>query len=129
VPREMPRFTKTPPATIAAFDAATPSRPDVERKTMFGYPALFVKGNMFAFTFGPKIAVRLGEAARAKAGAAPFEVMPGRAMKDYVAVPAPATKGGAALRRWLAQSLAYADTLPPKAAKKTPAKKAAAKKR
>lgn len=88
---------------------------------MFGYPALFVRGNMFAFTFGPKIAVRLGPPARAsagKAGATAFEVMPGRTMTEYVAVPRSAMKG-AALKRWLGGALAYADTLPPKGAAKT----------
>jgi TfoX/Sxy family transcriptional regulator of competence genes len=130
MPGPMPKFTKTPPALVAAFERAKPERPDVERRTMFGYPAFFVNGNMFAFTFGPKVAVRLGEAARAraaKAGATPFEVMPGRAMKDYVAVPAPATTG-AALRRWVADGLAHAETLPKKTTKKAAAKKTTARK-
>ena len=133
MPKEMPKFTKTPPEIVAAFDAASPSRADIERKSMFSYPALFVKGNMFAFTFGPKIAVRLDEAGRtraAKAGAGPFEPMPGRGMKEYVTVPSTAMKG-AALRKWIADGLAYADTLPAKAAKpkKPAAKKGAAKKK
>lgn len=127
----MPKFTKTPPEIMAAFESARPERPDVERKTMFSYPAYFVNGNMFAFTFGPKIAVRLAEDGRAKAakaGASPFEVMPGRGMKEYVTVPESAMKG-AALRRWLADGLAYAETLPAKtAAKKTAVKKTAATK-
>jgi len=126
VPRVMPKFTKTPPAVVAAFDAASPSRGDIERKTMFSYPALFVKGNMFAFTFGPKIAVRANDATRAKPGMKRFEPMPGRPMGEYVEVPAKDMKG-AALKRWFADGLAYADTLPPKA--KKPPKKAAAKKK
>ena len=131
MPRTMPKFVRTPPEIVAAFDGASPSRGDIERKTMFSYPALFVKGNMFAFTFGPKIAVRLSEAGRAgaaKAGAAPFEVMPGRGMKEYVTVPPTAMKG-AGLKKWLADGLAYADTLPAKTAKprKLATKKPAAK--
>lgn len=121
----MPTFTKTPPEVIAAFDAASPARVDVQRKPMFGYPALFLRGNMFAGTFGPKIVVRLGEAERAKAvhaGATPFEPMPGRAMKEYVVLPASAMKG-APLKRWLALALANAETLPAKAAKKPAAKR------
>ena len=116
MPREMPKFTKTPPKTIAAFDAASPSRSDIERKTMFGYPALFTKGNMFAFTFGPKIAVRADEATRAKHTR--FEPMPGRPMGEYIEVPA-AEMSGAALKRWMSGALAYADTLPVKKAKTT----------
>lgn len=126
MPREMPKFTKTPPEVIAAFDAASPSRKDVERKTMFSYPALFVKGNMFAFTFGPKIAVRADEATRAKPGLRRFEPMPGRPMGEYVEVPESDMRG-AALKKWMASSLAYADTLPPKAKKATAKKPAAAK--
>jgi hypothetical protein len=118
----MPKFTKTPPAVVAAFDAASPSRSDIERKTMFSYPALFVKGNMFAFTFGPKIAVRASAATRAKPGVKRFEPMPGRPMGEYVEVPAKDMKG-VALKRWFIQGLAYADTLPAKAKKKTAAQK------
>ena len=122
--RKMPTFTKTPPEIIAAFEAARPDRPDVERKTMFSYPSYFVKGNMFAFTFGPKIAVRLGETA--PKGAKPFEIMNGRGMAQYYEVPASAMKG-AALKKWVADGLAYAETMPAKAKKTT--KKTVAKKR
>jgi TfoX/Sxy family transcriptional regulator of competence genes len=124
--RTMPKFTKTPPEVIAAFDAASPSRADIARKTMFGYPALFAKGNMFAFTFGPKIAVRADEKTRAKPGMKRFEPMPGRPMGEYIEVPAKDMKG-TALKRWMTEALAYADTLPAKA-KKAASKKKAAKK-
>jgi hypothetical protein len=115
----MPKFTKSPPEVIAAFDAASPSRAGVERKSMFGYPALFVNGNMFAFTFGRNIVIRLdapGRAKAVKAGAVPFEIMPGRPMAEYIGVAGAAMKGPA-LRRWLADGLAYAVTLPPRAVK------------
>ncbi len=123
---DMPKFTKTPPEIVAAFEAARPDRPGVERKTMFGYPAFFVRGNMFAFTFGPRIAVRLDEGARARAmktGATTFEVMPGRPMTEYVTVPASAMKG-AALERWVNDALAYAGSLPAKSAKPAASTKA-----
>jgi len=126
MPREMPKFTKTPPDVVAAFDKASPSRADIERKTMFSYPALFVKGNMFAFTFGPKIAVRVDEATRAKPGTKRFEPMPGRPMGEYIEVPAK-DMTAAGLKRWMSSALAYAETLEPKA-KKTAAKKATARK-
>ena len=121
MPRVMPKFAKTPPEVVAAFDAASPSRGDIERKTMFSYPALFVKGNMFAFTFGPKIAVRADDATRAKPGMKRFEPMPGRPMGEYVEVPAKDMKG-APLKKWMADGLAYAETLPVKAKKKPAAK-------
>lgn len=119
MPREMPKFTKTPPEIAAAFDKAAPSSAGVERKTMFSYPALFVNGNMFAFTFGPKIAVRADEATRAKMKR--FEPMPGRPMGEYVEVPAKDMRG-AALARWMSRGLAYAETLPAKT--KAPRKRA-----
>ena len=122
--RQMPKFTKTPPEVVAAFDAASPSRGDIERRTMFSYPALFVKGNMFAFTFGPKIAVRADEATRAKQKR--FEPMPGRPMGEYIEIPAKDMKG-AALKKWMAGGLACAETLPAKAKKSAPKKKAAKK--
>ena len=128
MPRVMPKFTKTPPEVVKAFDAASPSRGDIERKTMFSYPALFVKGNMFAFTFGPKIAVRADEATRAKPGMKRFEPMPGRPMGEYVEVPAKDMKG-APLKKWMSDGLAYADTLPAKAKKKPAAKKRPAAKK
>jgi hypothetical protein len=125
----MPKFTKTPPEVVAAFDAASPSRGDIDRKTMFSYPALFVKGNMFAFTFGPKIAVRASEATRANPSMKRFEPMPGRPMGEYVEVPAKDMKG-APLAKWMAAGLAYADTLPAKATKNPRAKtKSAARKK
>src|SRR2546428_5487589 len=124
MPRAMPKFAKTPPEVVAAFDAASPSRGDIERRTMFSYPARFVKGNMFAFTFGPKIAVRADEATRAKQKR--FEPMPGRPMGEYVEVPSKDIKG-VSLKKWMSGALAYADTLPAKAKKPAPKKKAAKK--
>jgi len=124
--REMPKFSKTPPDIAAAFDAAAPSRADVQRRTMFGCPALFVKGNMFAFAFGPRVAVRVDEAGRAKAikgGAAVFEMMPGKPMSEYIAVP-PGVIKTPALKKWIADGLASTERMPAKsgAAKKTAAK-------
>jgi TfoX/Sxy family transcriptional regulator of competence genes len=129
---ERPKFTKSPPAVVAAFDGASPSRAGVERKSMFGCPALFLNGNMFAFAFGSRIAVRLDAPARAraaKAGAGPFEMMPGRPMGEYVDVPK-SVMNGPALRKWIADGLDYAETLPAKNSRvKTPtAKKRAARK-
>ncbi len=118
--RAMPKFTKTPPDLVAAFEAAKPSDPRVSKRTMFGYPAYFLNGNMFAFTFGPRVAIRVDDARRAKLKA--FEILPGRAMNGYVEIPASGTKG-VALKRWIADGLAAADRLPAKTAvKKTPMK-------
>jgi TfoX/Sxy family transcriptional regulator of competence genes len=88
---------------------------------------------MFAGTFQDKVVARLSEAERAraiKAGAKPFEPMPGRPMKEYIVVPAADMAKPAALAMWIERARAYAATLPEKkrTAKKT-VKKASARKR
>jgi TfoX/Sxy family transcriptional regulator of competence genes len=88
---------------------------------MFGYPALFLNGNMFAGTFQDKIVARLAEDARAralKAGAKHFEPMAGRPMKEYLVVPAADVAKPAALKKWIDEAHAYATTLPEKTKKK-----------
>ena len=123
------QWKKTPPELAAKLDRAAPKDPKIVRKPMFGYPALFLNGNMFAGTFQDKIVARLGEEAceRAlKAGAKQFAPMPGRPMKEYVVVPAADVAKPAALAKWVAQAHTFAKTLP---AKEKPAKKATSPKR
>jgi TfoX/Sxy family transcriptional regulator of competence genes len=123
------QWKKTPPLLAAKFDRAAPKDPKVVRKPMFGYPALYLNGNMFAGTFQDKVVARLSEAERTralKAGAKQFEPMPGRPMKEYVVVPPADVAKPAALAKWIEQARTYAVTLPEK--KKT-VKKATAKKR
>ncbi len=125
-------WKKTPPELAARFDRAAPQDPGIAHKVMFGYPALFLNGNMFAFTFRDNIVVRLSEPERARAiksGAQAFEPMPGRPMKEYVAVRAADVSKPATLAKWLEQARVYATTLPETKAAKNTAKKAAAKKR
>ena len=126
------QWKKTPPALAAVFDKAAPKDPRVVRKPMFGYPALFLNGNMFAGTFQDKIVARLSEADREKAkrnGVKQFEPMPGRPMKEYVVVPATDVAQPAALASWIGRAHRFAETLPErsrpvkKATTKTTAKK------
>lgn len=123
-------WKKTPPGLAAAFDKAAPKDPRVARKLMFGYPALFLNGNMFAGTFQDKVIARLPEADREKAiraGVARFEPMPGRPMKEYLVVPTVDVSRPAALSSWLERARVHAASLPPKT--KAPPKPAALKKR
>jgi TfoX/Sxy family transcriptional regulator of competence genes len=109
-------WKKSPPELIEAFDRAAPEDPAVKSRPMFGYPALFIGGNMFAGTYQDTIVVRLG-ADRSLTGARTaktFEPMPGRAMKEYVVVPDAVAKSPARLRAWIDRALDYAKTLPPK---------------
>ncbi len=121
-------WRKSPPALIAAFDAALPDDPHVERRKMFGYPAAFAHGHLFTGLHQENLMVRLGEAQRAalvKNGGRPFEPMPGRAMREYVVVPDTIVEDKRALAMWLKRGLAYVGTLPPKTARrKTPSRKA-----
>ncbi|HKW78918.1 MAG TPA: TfoX/Sxy family protein [Candidatus Limnocylindria bacterium] len=112
------QWKKSPPELIAAFDKAAPKDRRAVRRPMFGYPALFVNGNMFAGTYQDKVVVRLSEEDRARLmnekGAAPFEPMPGRPMKGYVVVPPALVAKPASLRAWIDRALVYAASLPPK---------------
>lgn len=122
----MPTWKKSSPALIAFFDKALPSEPHVERRQMFGYPCAFVNGQLFAGLHQESMIVRLGEGERAEllkeTGATIFQPMPGRTMRDYVALPPAMTAGEA--KAWVARGFAYAAALP---AKKKPARKPAAK--
>ena len=103
------------------FDAPVDYRP------MFGCPAYFTGGNLFAGVWQETMMLRLSEDERAEvtaAGGRPFEPMPGRAMKEYVALP-PDDDGRPRRWRavWVRKAAAYAASLPPK--EKKPRKKKA----
>ena len=98
---------------IAAGTAA------VEVKPMFGQLGAFVNGNMFAGLFGSDVGVKLApddEAELAAAGGGPFGPAE-RPMGGYLSIPP-----GADAAHWAARAAAYVSTLPPKHAKKAPAK-------
>ncbi len=117
----MPGFAKSPPELIERFHDVTADVPGAEHKLMFGYPALFVGGNMVSGLYESTWFVRLGDPERAELlaidGAGPVEIMPGRAMAGYVALPA-SIVGGPAARTWVERAVAYGRTLPPKSAKR-----------
>jgi TfoX/Sxy family transcriptional regulator of competence genes len=118
--RVMPEFTKPTETTLNAFDDAAGSLSGIERRTMFGYPSVFLNGNMLACVFQDRIMVRLSESDRAAAtdiGGRPFEPSPGRAMKEYVELPPKVVGKPRELRAWFARAREFADTLPPKKTK------------
>ncbi len=51
----------SPAALVRAFDESTRSMRSTERRKMFGYPAVFVNGNMFAGLVRNMMILRLGE--------------------------------------------------------------------
>lgn len=118
----MPGFAKSPPELVARFHAVTDDLPEVEHRLMFGYPALFVGGNMVSGLYESTWFVRLGErdhdALLALPGTGPVEIMPGRAMAGYVALPAVMIAADEpALLSWLDRAVAFGRTLPPKPAR------------
>jgi TfoX/Sxy family transcriptional regulator of competence genes len=114
------KFVASPPELIALFNAVLPvdHLHRVEPRKMFGYPWAFVGGHMFMGLFADKMLLRLSEQDRAELlakGGTIFEPMPGRAMKEYVTVPASVLESQTALRDWVHRSFTYGSSLPPKA--------------
>ena len=114
----MPKWTKSPDALVARFVSLVEALPGVETRKMFGYPASFILGQMFCGLFQSSMFLRLDEQGRSQMtrdhGAASFEPMPGRPMREYVVVPEGLLSSGTALATWLKRSRDYAASLPPK---------------
>ena len=104
--------------------AAIGDETDVERRKMFGYPAIFVNGNMAAGLHSDGLVLRLNDDDRdalLKKGGAPFEPMKGRVMSGFALAPQSFTTKKAELKKWLAKSIEHARSMPAK--KKTLAAK------
>ncbi len=114
-------WTKAPQNLVDLFAECLPDDPRVQRRKMFGYPAAFVNGNMFAGVFGDQIFARLAltrrQALERVHGPLPFEPMAGRPMKDYTRLPDGALADEAAVADLMAGALAFAAALPPKVKK------------
>ena len=94
-----------------------------DRKFMFGSPTFFINNNMFAGVHQRTIILRLSESDRneilaAHAQAKPFEPMPGRFMKEYIALPEALCRNEAVCQEWLERSYKYTRSLPPKEKKR-----------
>ncbi|HEX6513452.1 MAG TPA: TfoX/Sxy family protein [Chloroflexota bacterium] len=118
-------WAKSPPELAALFDQVAPTAPAVQRRQMFGYPAAFVNGNMFAGLHQANLVLRLPEPALAEFlaqnDARPFEPMPGRPMRGYAVAPPALLADKPALSAWLERAFEAAAQLPPK--EKKPAKR------
>ena len=112
-----PGFGKSPAALVERFDAVAARHPDAERRKMFGYPALFVGGNMATGLYEDRWVVRLFDDDLERllaAGGTPFSPMPGRSMKGWASLPSGVVGGDAALDRWLERAFSFAASLPAK---------------
>ena len=114
----MPSLEKSPPELIARFEAVAARHPEATRRKMFGYPALFVGGNLVTGLFADRWMIRLdGESLAtllALPDAAPFAPMPGRTMTGYGLLPPAVVADDEALDGWLGRAIAFGKTLPPK---------------
>ena len=116
----MPRFEKSPPELVERFASALDrvGGPDTTRRPMFGYPCAWVGGNMASGLVSTSWWVRLPPdrlaAVLASGEGRPFEVMPGRGMKGYVAMSDAILADDALVDAWVREALDYTATLPPK---------------
>ena len=116
------RWKKSSPELVERFKKALPKDAAVEPRSMFGYPAAFVRGNYFAGLFEESVVIRMPEpqksglAALAKADG--FNPMGGKPMTDWYVVPAKITSSATGLTRFLRAALAGAKELPEKKAKR-----------
>jgi hypothetical protein len=122
---------KSSPELIGRFDRAVLKDPAVERRKMFGFPAAFLGGRLFASLHEEDVILRLGEADRGELlrvpGARRFEPRPGRAMGDFVVLAPAQTADDGALAAWIERARVHAASLPPKEKAKAKAKKAKAR--
>ena len=64
---DTPKMPKSPPDLVARFDAVAADFPRAERRLTFGYPCLYVGGNMISGLFGSSWHVKLGPEERQRA--------------------------------------------------------------
>ncbi len=109
-------WTKSPQSLIDLFTESLPDDGRIERRRMFGYPSVFIGGNMCAGLFQDQIFARLSVQDRAAlpGGGAPFEPMPGRPMKDYTLIPDDTIADEEALAAVLAKAVAFTGSMPMK---------------
>ena len=115
------KIPKPSEADRARFSELVPDEVGVEAKPMFGNLGAFVNGNMFMGLFGEQIGVKLpDDESRARLlavpGTGPFGPED-RPMGSYVTLPGDWTAHEAG--PWVAEALAAAGELPPKARKKS----------
>ncbi len=117
------KLRKAPRELVDLFNDAVAGI-ECQRRVMFGYPACFINGYLFAGLFEDQLFLRLPESTvrQLRAGKTPvssLEPMPGRPMRDYTVIPAEIYRKGAALRGLLQASVTHTAGLPPKRANKS----------
>ena len=108
----MASWKKVPAELAAAFDAALPPAVDVERRRMFGCPAAFVNGNLFAGLHEDRLMVRLPSEAPKRPC-----VMMGRTMREYALFADALDMPPREMAGWVARAYAFTRALPAKVPK------------
>ena len=115
------QMPKSPPELVARFDDVAADFPEATRRITFGYPCLYVGGNMVTGLFGSSWHVRVSkedtEQLLRQPGAAPFEPMPGRPMTGFTLLPEDIVDDDAAVRDWVRRAIAHVSTMPVKTPK------------
>jgi TfoX/Sxy family transcriptional regulator of competence genes len=111
-------WEKPSPELIGILEEASGPFDMIERRKMFGCPAYYINGNMFAGVYGRQLFLRLSPEDRASlrdsAGAEPFAPMPSRPMKEYISLPEGIWSDPDSLGEWMHRSVEFAASLPPK---------------
>jgi TfoX/Sxy family transcriptional regulator of competence genes len=114
--KAMPKWTKAPEALVALFGRAVQEVLETETQKMFGYPAAFLRGQMFTGLFQSNMILRLSTSDRqeflGEFKAVPFERMPGRVMREYMVVPEAVLSSPRLLSSWVRKAHEYAASLP-----------------
>jgi TfoX/Sxy family transcriptional regulator of competence genes len=113
--KKIPHSNKESEAILRAL---LPAGKEITVRPMFGNLAAFVGGNMSVGLYGEDLFVRLSDTDRADLlendGAAVFEPMKGRQMKEYVVVPRTWKRDPAKIKPWVTRSLEWSRKLPAK---------------
>jgi TfoX/Sxy family transcriptional regulator of competence genes len=114
----MPALEKSPAELVERFARTAARHADAQPRKMFGYPALFVGGNMATGLFADRWVVRLAPEDLSTLmnlpGAGPFSPMPGRVMSGWATLPEDVVADDTRLDDWVARAMAFAASLPPK---------------
>ena len=117
----MPGFAKSPPELVERFESIAADYPEATRRLTFGYPCLYVGGNMVSGLFERSWHVKLGPEERheleAIPGAKPFEPTPGRPMTGFTLLPQSIVDDDVEIHRWVGRAVDFGATLPAKVPK------------
>ncbi len=115
--------SKKPPDELVEFLSEKMKPVKCEYRKLFGYPAYFINGNMFTGIHAETLFLRLSDSdiqkiKKENSDVTFFEVMKGRPMKGYVALPKSVYSQPKLFEEWLEKSIKYTSSLPEKHKKK-----------